>query len=687
MLRPAMTPPLATLPVITGGVMTLPRAATLACLASFALGVLLHADRLPLWCAGLALCATLWRAGQAYRPALRLPGRAVRIALALLVVAGVLIKFRTLNGLVAGTALLVVMGALKLLETSARRDHLIMVNVALVLLLAACLDRQDLVRVPVYVGALVAACTALALVATPSASFGPMQALRLTGRALASALPLAIVLFLLFPRIAGSFWALPATDTTRTGLGEEMTPGDIDALTESDEPVFRVRFSGARPPPAQRYWRGPVMHRFDGATWRPVIDRAALGSPLPLEARGDAYTYQITLEPEKHPWLFALEKPVNPSVPGVFAAFDDQLLTVRPVTQASTFALTSYSAARTTAELPARIRALDSIPPPHNPRARELALELRSRAASDAAFVDAVLELFRSGGFEYTLTPPKLDHNSIDDFLFNTKRGFCGHYASAFVALMRAGGVPAHVVTGYLGGEWNPLGGYYIVRQSDAHAWAEVWFEGRGWTRVDPTGVVAPERLNRSLFEFMPESMGAAERLVRSNAWVSQLRFAWDTADNWWRDQIQHYDFRKQTALLERLGFVEPDARLLAAGMSIALALWLIWFGWQSRRSLRTEPTAPVARAYARLCAKLARAGLARAAHEGPMHYAARIAALRPELATEIDELCSSYARLRFGRPSSARDVRPLEEAFRRAVARFRVPRPATESLQPRAAQ
>ncbi len=665
------------------------RTATLACLACFAGAVLLHVDRLPLWCAAFALGATAWRLAAGRWRRLRLPGRALRIALALAVVAAVLLQFRTLNGIAAGSALLCVMGALKLFEMGARRDRLIMVAVSLVLLLAACLDRQELLRVPFYVAELYLAGMALALAATPRPGFGSAEAARLVGRGLASALPLALLLFVFFPRIAGSFWALPSGNAGLTGLGEEMTPGDIDALTESDDPAFRVHFPGTPPPLAMRYWRGPVMHEFDGTTWR----RAGSGyyPHVPLEYLGQSYNYRISLEPQQHNWLFALDKPAPPREAGVNLSFDDQLLTAKPLGAPTSFELTSYPATRGAGELPMLVRNLDTRwVAGRNPRTRALAEDLRRRSPSDAAFVAATLELFRQG-FEYTLTPPRLDQDAVDEFLFVTRRGFCGHYASAFAALMRAGGVPAHVVTGYLGGEWNPIGDYFIVRQSDAHAWAEVWLEGRGWTRVDPTAVVAPQRLTEPLFEFMPNSMSPSARLVHASAWAARLRLAWDATDSWWRDAMQHYDFRRQMALLERLGVEAPSARTLTLGVTVTLAGWLLWAGWAARGS-RPPRRDALARAYARLGAKLAGVAPPRALHEGPLAYAERVAQARPDLARAVRELCRAYASLRFGGPREQEDPERRLGEFRRAVRAFRAPRaprdpPPTGSLRPRAAR
>jgi transglutaminase-like putative cysteine protease len=643
------------------------RAGTLVAIASFAMGVLLHIDRVPLWCAVIAVGAIGFRVAAEFRK-VRVPGRIARALLALGVVLAVLGRFRTLNGLSAGTVLLMLMGSLKLFEIESRRDRLIVVAVALVLLLAACLDRQGLLRVPLYLAHLVLTCAALALVATPRPGFGLAQAARLAGRSLALASPLAIALFLFFPRIAGSFWALPANESAVTGLGETMSPGDISSLSQSDEPAFRVRFEGAPPPPRQRYWRGPVLHVFDGYTWR--RERGLYFPQQPLGYRGPAYRYRVTLEPHDQSWLFALEQPAVPRESPFFFTSDYQLLAAQPVTEAFSYELTSFPEATAGGELPGRVRRLETdLPPGRNARSAALAFELKASAPTDRAFVANVLEYFRTQGFEYTLTPPKLDYDSIDDFLFNTRRGFCGHFASAFVTLMRAAGVPARVVTGYLGGEWNPMGRYLIVRQSDAHAWAEVWLSGQGWTRIDPTAVVAPERLNRGLFDFLPDAMNLQTRLVHDNPWLARLRLAWDAADTWWRDRVQHYDLRAQAALLARLGLGEAGVRALVAAVATAIGVWLLWIGWQLRRALHRERLDPVAAAYARLCANLARAGIRRAAHEGPIDFAARVARLRPELAAQVRSLCVAYAVLRFGRTDA--HAMPTG-AFARAVAAFR---------------
>lgn len=631
-------------------------------IAVFLGGVALHADRIPAWIAIVALATAAWRVALALRGA-QLPSIWARGVLAILLVLAVLASYRTLNGLAAGTALLVAMGAMKLLETRGPRDAYIMIGAALFLLLAACLDRQQLLRAPLYLLHAWAACAALLVVGSPANVSGLRLPLRVSARALGYALPLAILLFLFFPRLPGSFWALPNSGSAVTGLSDEMSPGDIDSLTDSDAVAFRVIFDGAVPPPQERYWRGPVLHDFDGATWRRLRGQMYRGSAIAHE--GAPYRYRITLEPHGRNWWFALDTIVESPSRSVMLGFDNQLFAIEPVNQTVTYAATSHTSTRNTEPLSLLGRRYETaLPGESNPRSRALAADLRRRFPSDRAYVGAVLELFRGGGFEYTLTPPKLDRDSVDDFLFNTRRGFCGHYASAFAMLMRAAGVPARVVTGYLGGEWNPIGRYFAVRQSEAHAWVEVWIDGRGWTRVDPTGVVAPERLTQGLYDLLPGAASFTTRVVRDTAWITQLAQTWDAVNAWWRFQVLDFDLDAQLSLLDDLGFDSPDWQDLALVFACAIVAWLAFLAWQSRRALRFVRRDALARAYEDLSRRLARSGLARADHEPPLAYAARVREAKPELAATACALITEYARLRFG--PDAVDVVTLRDYQRR---------------------
>ena len=637
-------------------------------------GVLLHIDRVPLWASAAAFLGVGWRFAAELRP-VRLPSPFAKIGVTLLLIIAVIAQFRTVNGLSAGTALLVVMGSLKLLETHAPRDRNIVIGSALFLLLAACLDRQSLMRAPLYLVQAWLCCAALGVTTRGNIGMDNRTVALLAARSLALALPLALVLFLFFPRMAGAFWTLPQLESATTGLSDSMSPGSISSLGESDEPAFRVHFESTPPPPEERYWRGPVLHDFDGYTWRQLPGQSYVRSPL--QYIGKEYRYTVRLEPSSERWWFSLDTVTDtPDRRRVQLTFDQQLIARERVTQLISYTAVSYTQTRSEGPIPLVAHRVDTrLPENRNLRSVNLAREMRARVSSDQQYVAAVLDLFRRGGFEYTLTPPLLNLDSVDDFLFNTKRGFCGHYASAFVTLMRAAGIPSRVVTGYLGGEWNPIRQYFLVRQSDAHAWAEVWLDGRGWTRVDPTAVVAPERLRRGLFDLLPDSASAANRTLRELHWLNSLRQQWDAANDWWNERVVKFDMRTQFDVLKWLGFDEPDWRVLGYLLASGLIAWLLVIAWHVSRTARSAPADRLARAYQRLCNKLARAGAPREPHEGPLAYGMTIASRRPDLSAAASVLLTDYAGLRFGNDLAGIARPAAVAAFEKAVARFHASR------------
>jgi protein-glutamine gamma-glutamyltransferase len=639
--------------------------------AAFTLGVLLHVDRMPPWVSAAALALVGWRLLSA-RSSGGGPALIARALLALLMVAAVLARFHTLNGLAAGTALLILMAALKLLETRTARDQLVMVGAGLFLLLAACLDRQSLARAPLYLLQAWLCCAALAVVTARGLAVRP--ALALAGRALLLATPLAAILFLSFPRLAGAFWAVPRGEEALTGLSDTMSPGGITHLTSSYDIAFRARFTPAPPPPQERYWRGPVLHDFDGYTWRRGVSPASPRQAL--EPAGKIYRYSISLEPSRHRWWFALDTPAQSPDSKVQLTYDYQLLAAEPVTQPVSFEALSYTQIRVSGSLGASERRQDTqLPRGRNPRALEFAQTLRGQAGSDSEVVNSAIEFLRRGGFEYSLDPQPTGADSVDDLLFGTRAGFCGHYASAFVTLMRGAGLPARVVTGYLGGEWNPIGGYFVVRQSDAHAWAEVWLEGRGWTRVDPTAVVAPERLRRDILDLFPGSMSAPARLRHASAWLTRLMQGWDATNDWWNGHVVKFTLDSQLNLLSRLGIRDPDVRYLGWAFAAGLMVWLAIIGWHIGRDLTLPRRDALARVYVRLCRKLARIAPARAPHQGPMSLASTVSARRPDLKDGVDSVLMRYAQLRYGAPAPVTRAQDIK-AFRRAVARLSLPPP-----------
>lgn len=637
--------------------------------------VALNLHHTAVWCAPLALAVAAWRARTwRVRPKL---STAVRAGAVILLTVAALLHFHSGGSLGAAASLLVVMSALKLSETSSRRDWLVVLTAALSLLMAALLDAQSLWRLPLYALELWLLCSGLYALGAGSEAPSPVTLLKYSGRSLIAALPLAVLLFLFFPRLPGAFWAVPNPDQAITGLGNELSPGTITQLTASGEPALRVRFDGPLPPLTERYWRGPVLHDFDGSTWFRVPER--IGPPAPLKYTGTRYSYEITLEPNQHRVLIAMDVPsAQPTaLPSVWT-YDYQLISGVPLARAVIYQLTSYSAHYGPRVLSPVERALDldlSHEGDRNPRSVQLAHELRARAGDDAAYVRAVLDYLRRGGFSYTLDPPPLGFNSIDDLLFHTRQGFCGHYASAFAMLMRAGGVPAHVVTGYLGGEWNRFGQYLLVRQSAAHAWDEVWLEGRGWVRVDPTAVVSPTSLSEQLAGDLPGTAGSATPLL-SASWLLSTAQAWQAANAWWQDRVVGFNFARQLSLLDRMGLASLQWRALAWLLGAGAGLWLALMAW-AQRPREGSGNDTLARAWRTLERKLELSVAARAPHEGPLAFAERVGRLRPELGPGLRALARRYARLRYGPPASAAELAKFRRAARAWRPRLRRPRAA----------
>jgi protein-glutamine gamma-glutamyltransferase len=615
-------------------------------IAGLVLAVLPHIPHLPPWVVLLAIVAAGLRVTVEIKQ-WQLPPTWLRSAVAFAAMLGVLFTYRTLNGVEAGTALLVVMAGMKLLETRSVRDLTVIVFLCYFALFAALLYNQSLLHLPyLLVTAWVLTVTLMRINQTTS-TLPVREATSITGKMFLQALPLAILLFLFFPRLPGQFWAIPARDQATSGLDEEMSPGDVSDLTISGAIAFRVKFAGELPPPRERYWRGPVLHDFDGRTWR----RPRLTFiEQPVSASGPTYQYRITLEPHQRHWIFPLDVVTQWGGRGAYRTSDLQLFARRPISTLASFDLESSPRYRVEGRLPAAMNATDTrLPEGRNARSLALAQEMRARTGSDQAFIRAALSMFREQEYYYTLEPPRLELNSVDDFLFNTKRGFCEHFASAFTVMARAAGIPARVITGYQGGEYNPMSGYLTVRQSDAHAWSEVWLDGQGWVRVDPTAAVAPERIERSLDAAMAEGEPVPGRLFLNNAVLAQLRLAWDAANTFWNNQVVEFGEAQQRWLMQRLNIDDASWEELGLALVATLIVFFVvlsaYLAWRFRPRRRD----PVTQVYEQLCKKLARQSTPRLAHEGPNDYLTRAIRFRPELATQLGEARNLYVSLRYG--------------------------------------
>ena len=639
-------------------------------LLSALLVVLPHVPRLPLWitlfAAGLGVVHLLRQ-----RSGRRL-SRWLVIGLTLTGTAGVFLYYRTLLGRDAGVALLVVMVTLKLLESRRPRDAIVLVFLCYFLVITNFLYSQTPL-LALYMLASGTVITATLTVITLAGRQLPVrQLLRDAAVLLGQALPIMLVLFVFFPRVVGPFWGLPKdAHAGITGLGDTMAPGAISKLTKSDALAFRVKFDDAdsTPPPAERYWRGPVLWHTDGRTWSAGNLVVLASGTDRLQMRGNGVHYAITLEPHSKRWLFGLDLPVFVSEPATVTA-DYQWLARQRVTSRTRYQAISYLDYNT-GELPDELRkAALQLPDNITGRMRGLVEGWRRSDGSDGDVARAALQHFNSQPFIYTLEPPLLGDSPVDEFLFSTRRGFCEHYAAAFVTLMRIAGIPARVVTGYQGGDYNPVGDYWLVRQSDAHAWAEVWLDGTGWQRVDPTAAVAPERIEHAL-DMRPQTTGEPASFLLGDAslvarnWRA-LRHMFDALDNSWNQWVLAYNPKRQMAMLRALGFRHPGWRdlavllvVLVGGLLAITAAWLLLH--------RPRQQDPVARAWTRYCNSLANLGLPRRPDEGPRDYARRVTGERPDLKEPVWRITDTYSRLHYGAPANrAAGISLLQKLVRR---------------------
>ncbi len=623
-----------------------------------------HAEHLQLWVSAVCVMLLSWRAyiTASGNP---LPARALLLLVTLACVGGIALSFHTLFGREVGVTLLILLAALKLLELRAVRDATILIYLSCFIIITNFFYSQSIPT------ALFMLFTLLVIMATwvqlQTGSLALKPRLRIAGIILLQAIPLSLLIFVLFPRVQGPLWGLPQDAYGSSGLSDTMAPGSMSKLSLSDAVAFRVTFNGKPPLREQMYWRGPVLWNFDGRTWTRGRN-ATLQAPQ-LDDAGNPVDYAVTLEPHNKPWLFALDIPSSISIPADLAP-DFQLLNHAPVNARLRYTATSQLRYRANlAEPPQQMQRALALPPGYNPRARQLAEEWRAQNTSAEAVVKTALAYFNRNGFSYTLEPPPLGSNSVDDFLFETRQGFCEYYASSFVFLMRAAGIPARVVTGYQGGEYNDLGGYYILRQSDAHAWAEVWFKERGWVRYDPTAAIAPGRIQNGLSAALPNNTALPFLARTQSPFLLKLRYNLDALTNQWNQWVLGYNNERQFAFLTRLGMEDITWQKLAMNMLAGVTLLVGIFTLFMLRRLQLRSTDAVQTTYLKFCKKLAKAGVVRAPHEGAQDFAERAAQQKPLLAAGIAAITAQYLALRYMGSADAMSL----QAFKRAVRGFKL--------------
>ena len=567
----------------------------------------------------LLVAALSWR-----RP-LALPLRLLLVACMLLAIGW---QLGLSPGRDSGCALLAAMLAIKSSELRNLRDARSLLGFALFAPFAAFLLDQGPGTLLLALAAVASALLCLQRLADAEAGINPLPPaaqLRTVARLLLVALPLAMSAFWLVPRLPTPLWGIPQRAQALPGLSDSMAPGQWLDLMGDDSPALRVQFFGATPPPEQRYWRGPVLTRFDGRTWT-RLERHRHAPPPATSASPTHWDYQVEYEPSDRRELVALDLPLA-APEGSQLDADYTLRSNRPLTALSRWRLQSAAPASFQPRLPGYLRrqALQ-LPAGYNPRTLALGQQWRQQAgADDAAIVRRALAWI-SRDFSYTLDTPLPGRHAADEFLFDWKAGFCEHFSSAFVVLMRAAGIPARVVTGYAGGTRNRYGDYWLVRKMDAHAWAEVWLPAQGWTRVDPTAAVAPERIRDTLEDRLASSGGRAGVDVATR-WL-QLAQMGDWLRRNWNGMVLSFDARRQQQLLQAFGIARLQASQLVALFAVFALLAIAVMTWLLARGERERD--PLLRAWHRLGRRYARLGLARHAHEPASVWAARVEAALP---------------------------------------------------------
>jgi transglutaminase-like putative cysteine protease len=625
-------------------------------LSSIGLIVFPHVYHIPVTVFGFFCLLLAWRFVGVWKQSW-LPGKRVIFLLAACGIALLYSQHQGIFGRDAGTNLFITALALKLLEIRKERDLYLISYLAFIVAASQFLYQQSILMAA-YI--LLVCCLLLAtLVTINSCKAHTLASLKTAVIITVQAIPIAVALFILFPRIEAPRWMLfNEPQQARTGLSDTMEPGSISNLGRSEELVFRVKFAGAIPPPGQRYWRGPVLSYTDGKRWIQAPVHKPLSSPVVI---GTPYRYTLLMEPQDKNWVFALDMPKEFSSPLILNT-DYRLTTLDSPDKRAEYKVASYTDYNTGPINRSEYQAATQLPGEPSDKINQLVSRLHGFDSAPDNFIKQLLNHFRVEDFHYTLTPPVLEENPIESFLFNTRYGFCSHYASAFVYLMRVAHIPARVVTGYQGGELNKVGNFLEIRQADAHAWAEVWLENRGWVRVDPTAAIAPERIERSINVDRQTAYGftTTDQYLPLPAynWLKQGRQLWSSVDYSWQRWVINYDNKSQSDFLSSFGI--NDLKTMIYGMIAvigSITAVLCWFLLYQK----PKSTDKVLLSYNRFCKKLAKHGLVKNAGEGVKDFAERVKMKLPEQAADIDKITAAFIKLRYGRTATGEDLQQLK--------------------------
>ena len=639
-------------------------------LAGLVVVLLPHLSHLPLWLSLTCFSILMWRLLYDMHR-LPLPNKVVIFLMFALIMLGVLSHYFTIVGREAGTALLISLICLKLFEIKSLRDISLIVQLAFFAIVVTFLFSQSIFVAMSMLVAVVLLITALiSFQHAKSAQHHPLYSEKahfmLAMKMVTYAVPLAIIIFIFFPRTGTPLWSLPHDAfAAKTGLSDEMSPGKISNLVDSQEVAFRVQFQSRIPSPAKTYWRGPVLWAFDGHTWSaPVMQRRAIKTII-LEHPANPIAYTITLEPHNNYWLFALDQPGM--IPDhALLSTEMQLLARKPVNHLTRYEMTSY--------LDYALPWMDGLPPERYlqvpaesaPRARRYIQSLMQQFPDKADIVSAVLNRFSNKQYYYTRQPPPLSGDPTDAFLFDSKHGYCEHYASSFTILMRLAGIPARVITGYQGGEMNPLSNYMIVRQSDAHAWSEIYLVGKGWLRVDPTAVIPAGNIENADDAVRLRSELFDARNLSGQNWFAasakQLQFTWDMVNNRWNQWVIGYSNQKQKSLFKAIGVPEITWRGLSYVLFATLSVFTLLIAANIFQAQRIRKNA-IEKTYQQFLRKLRPLHIEKSPAEGAVSFSQRVARRFPHQTTELMHIARLYNQIRYA------DSNPgTVDAFRQAV-------------------
>ena len=620
---------------------------------------------LPIWIGIVSLGFILWRAlfDFGYH---KLPGKWLRLVLIFLTLAGILLQYKTALGRQPGASLIIMLMCLKLLELQNPRDEKVVIYLGFFIVAVGFLFNQSLWMGAYMVAVAFTLSLSLMLLTHQQArekntfTYVKLHTRRL-GLMFLQALPITLLLFVFFPRLSSPLWGLPEDAFSATsGLSDSMAPGEVSQLSQNHSVAFRVQFDELSPPENQLYWRALVLNHYDGWQWRQHINAIQpfdTNSVVPLSA---PMNYSIMLEPHPRNWLFLLDKPIGKTFPGQLDSLG-QLCTNESVKQTKRYSMRAV------------LNYIDTSPRPDNnslylpryasPKATSLALEWVSQSSTVDEVVNKALTYFREQEFYYSLQPPLLFDDPVDEFLFETRKGYCEHYASAFTLLMRAAGIPARVVIGYQGGEYNGIDNYFIVRQSDAHAWSEVWFPDRGWQRVDPTAVIPFHRVEKNPVQLRLRPEAQQQSLAQQSflqQWLKDTGFYFDALNYRWKRWVIGYNQKRQASLYDDFRWDKLGRYGLAIMMVLlfVLSYAVILVPWSTLRRTSRDPASKL---YARFCKKMARAGIKHHDWEGAEEYSQRILQQRPELIRPVKRITWLYNRLRYSKSSNQHNLVELE--------------------------